>query len=84
MDKIIGLKHESDLVDLLLSLEEGEEYVMMDEECKRLFQLTELEKSQLGKGLIFCVRSILIEYHMKTNVKVRNEANLINKKYPFV
>ena len=49
MDKIIGLKHESDLVDLLLSLEEGEEYMMMDEECKRLFQLTELEKSQLGK-----------------------------------
>ncbi len=49
MDKIIGLKHESDMVDLLLSLEEGEEYMMMDEECKRLFQLTELEKSQLGK-----------------------------------
>ena len=49
MDKIIGLKHESDLTDLLLSLEEGEEYVMMDEECKRLFQLTEMEKSQLGK-----------------------------------
>ena len=81
MDKIIGLKHESDLVDLLLSLEEGEEYVMMDEECKRLFQLTELEKSQLGKGLlIFFVRLILIKYHMKTIVKVRNQANLIKKK----
>jgi len=49
MDKIIGLKHESDLTDLLLSLEEGEEYVMMDEECKRLFQLTEMEKSQLDE-----------------------------------
>ncbi len=60
MDKIIGLKHESDLVDLLLSLEEGEEYMMMDEECKRLFQLTELEKSQLGKDKdnIICLINI--------------------------